>query len=84
MLYLESICDDASRKSEPAEKYCEHTKVGKNVIIRFGKIGADGQLKLKEFETKEEAQAEIDKRIKEKTKKGYIEKPSPHEQLERR
>ena len=78
MPYFEFIGEDATRKSERAEKYWEVTQVGKNVTVRFGKIGADGQLKVKEFETKEEAEAEVAKLIKEKTKKGYVEKPSPH------
>lgn len=80
MPYFEFIGEDASRKSERAEKYWEITQVGKSVTVRFGKIGADGQLKVKEFETKEEAEAEVAKLIKEKTKKGYVEKPSPHAQ----
>jgi predicted DNA-binding WGR domain protein len=46
--------------------------------VRFGKIGADGQLIVKDFETNEEAEAHMAKLITEKTKKGYIEKPSPH------
>lgn len=78
MPYFEFIGEDASRKSERAEKYWEISQVGKNVTVRFGKIGADGQLKVKEFESKEDAEAEVAKLIKEKTKKGYIEKPNPH------
>jgi len=78
MPYFEFIGEDASRKSERAEKYWEITQVGKNVTVRFGKIGAAGQLKVKEFATTEEAEAEAAKLIKEKTKKGYIEKPNPH------
>ena len=38
----------------------------------------DGQLIVKDFETKEEAEIHLAKLIKEKTKKGYVEKPSPH------
>jgi predicted DNA-binding WGR domain protein len=78
MPYFEFIGEDLSRKSATAEKYWEITQVGKNVTVRFGKIGADGQLKVKEFDTKEEAEAEVAKLIKEKTKKGYVEKPNPH------
>lgn len=81
MPYFEFIGEDASRKTERAEKYWEVTQVGKTVTVRFGKIGADGQLKVKEFETKEDAEAEVAKLIKEKTKKGYIEKPNPHVQF---
>jgi predicted DNA-binding WGR domain protein len=78
MPYFEFIGADASRKSERAEKYWEITQIGKTVTVRFGKIGADGQLKVKEFETKEDAEAEVVKLIKEKKKKGYLEKPNPH------
>jgi predicted DNA-binding WGR domain protein len=78
MPYFEFIGQDASRKSEHAEKFWEITQVGKKVTVRFGKIGADGQLKVKDFDTKEDAEAEVAKLIKEKTKKGYIEKPNPH------
>jgi len=70
MPYFEFIGEDASRKSEHAEKFWEITQVGKKVTVRFGKIGADGQLKVKEFETKEEAEADVAKLIKEKTKKA--------------
>ena len=59
MPYFEFIGEDLSRKSATAEKYWEITQVGKNVTVRFGKIGADGQLKVKEFDTKEEAEAAI-------------------------
>ena len=48
------------------------------VTVRFGKIGTEGQLIVKDLDTKEEAEAHMAKLIKEKTKKGYIEKPSPH------
>jgi predicted DNA-binding WGR domain protein len=78
MPYFEFIGEDTSRKSEHAEKFWEITQVGKKVTVRFGKIGADGQLKVKDFDTKEDAEAEVAKLVKEKTKKGYIEKPNPH------
>ena len=78
MPYFEFIGEDLSRKSESAAKFWEVTQVGKQITIRFGKIGADGQLKVKEFESKDEAEEEVAKLIKEKTKKGYIEKPNPH------
>jgi predicted DNA-binding WGR domain protein len=78
MPYFEFIGEDASRKSEHATKFWEVTQVGKKVTVRFGKIGADGQLKIKEFDSKGDAEAEVAKLIKEKTKKGYIEKLNPH------
>lgn len=78
MAYYEFIGEDAARKSERAEKFWEILQVESKVTVRFGKIGADGQLIIKDFETKEEAEAHMAKLIKEKTKKGYVEKPSPH------
>jgi predicted DNA-binding WGR domain protein len=44
--------------------------------VRFDKIGVDGQLIVKKFETNEEAEAHMAKLIKEKTKTGYVEKQS--------
>ena len=78
MAYYEFIGEDVARKSERAEKFWEILQVESKVTVRFGKIGVDGQLIIKDFETKEEAEAHMAKLIKEKTKKGYIEKPSPH------
>ena len=68
-------------RAGPTAKYWEITLVGKKVIVRYGKIGTDGQLSPKEFESKEEAETFVAKKIKEKTKEGYIEKPSPHAYL---
>jgi predicted DNA-binding WGR domain protein len=78
MPYFELIGDDPKLKGGHTAKYWEITQVGKKTIIRYGKIGTDGQLSNKEFETKEEAEAFVAKKIKEKTKEGYIEKPNPH------
>jgi predicted DNA-binding WGR domain protein len=44
MAYFEFIGEDVARKSERAEKYWEISQVGKKITVRFGKIGADGQL----------------------------------------
>ena len=52
MAYYEFIGEDKERKIERAEKYWEVSQVGKKVTIRFGKIGSDGQLIVKDFETK--------------------------------
>ena len=78
MAYYEFIGEDVARKSERAEKFWEILQVESKVTVRFGKIGVDGQLIIKDFETKEEAEAHMAKLIKEKTKKGYVEKPSPN------
>jgi predicted DNA-binding WGR domain protein len=77
MPYFELIGDDPKLQSGHTAKYWEITLVGKKVIVRYGKIGTDGQLSPKEFESKEEAEAFVAKKIKEKTKEGYIEKPNP-------
>ena len=78
MPYFELIGADPKLQSGHTAKYWEITLVGKKVIVRYGKIGTDGQLSPKEFESKEEAETFVAKKIKEKTKEGYIEKPSPH------
>ena len=78
MAYYEFIGEDAARKSERAEKFWEILQVESKVTVRFGKIGVAGRLIIKDFETKEEAEAHMAKLIKEKTKKGYVEKPSPN------
>ena len=77
MAYFEFIGEDASSKSETSEKFWEITQVEKKVTVRFGKIGVNGQTKDKEHPTKEDADKEVAQLIKEKTKKGYIEKPKP-------
>jgi predicted DNA-binding WGR domain protein len=74
MPYFEFIGEDKSRKSEHAEKFWEVTQDGATVTVRFGKLGTDGQTKVKDLGSPAEAEAEVAKLIKEKTKKGYIEK----------
>ena len=49
-------------------------------IVRFGRIGTEGQVKEKDFDSASEAKADTKKLIAEKTKKGYAEvggKPPP-------
>ena len=43
-------------------------------FTRYGKIGTDGQMTQKDWDSNEKAQAEANKLIAEKTKKGYVEK----------
>ena len=74
MPYFEFIGEDAQRKSENAAKFWEVTQNGPSFTVRFGKIGTKGQIKEKTCGSIEEATAEVEKLIKEKTKKGYIEK----------
>lgn len=46
---------------------------GASFTVTYGKVGAAGQTTTKTFPTPEKAQAEADKLIAEKTKKGYVE-----------
>src|SRR5215207_7243286 len=46
---------------------------GNSFTVTYGKIGSAGQTQTKTFPTPQKAQAEADKLIKEKTKKGYVE-----------
>lgn len=56
-----------------SHKFWNIEVVGTYYQVRFGKIGAAGQTQRKTFATAGEAQAEMDKLIKEKLKKGYAE-----------
>src|ERR1043165_1915846 len=46
---------------------------GSTFTVTYGKVGSDGQTQTKSFASAEKAQAEADKLIKEKVKKGYLE-----------
>jgi uncharacterized protein (TIGR02996 family) len=46
---------------------------GAGFTVTYGKVGSAGQTQTKSFGTAEEAQAEADKLIREKVKKGYTE-----------
>ena len=78
MPYFELIGADPKIQSGQTAKYWTIAQIDKEIIIRFGKIGTDGQFSKKEFESKEDAESFMAKKIKEKTKEGYIEKPNPH------
>lgn len=60
-------------KDAKSNKFWEVEVKGKNLQVTFGKIGTDGQSKPKAFATPEKAKAEMEKLIKEKTGKGYVE-----------
>jgi predicted DNA-binding WGR domain protein len=72
--YFEFVGEDKSRKSEAAAKFWEVSVSGSTMNVRFGKIGANGQTTVKEFSSASEATEAAEKLIKEKTKKGYVEK----------
>ncbi|MDP2341017.1 MAG: WGR domain-containing protein [Deltaproteobacteria bacterium] len=46
---------------------------GSTFHIVFGKLGSDGQRKEKEFDDESDAEAEMEKKIAEKLKEGYVE-----------
>ena len=56
-----------------SNKFWEVEVKGKTLNVTFGKIGTKGQSKPKDFATPEKASAEMEKLIKEKTGKGYVE-----------
>jgi predicted DNA-binding WGR domain protein len=63
--YLELSAD------EGAHKFYEAVVSGKKLTIRFGRIGDPGQTQTKTFATPAAAKAEAQKKIGEKTRKGY-------------
>jgi|688.fasta_scaffold243900_1 sulfatase modifying factor 1 len=56
-----------------SNKFWEVEVKGKTLNVTFGKIGTKGQSKPKDFATPEKAKAEMEKLIKEKMGKGYVE-----------
>jgi predicted DNA-binding WGR domain protein len=56
-----------------SNKFWEVEVKGKTLNVTFGKIGTKGQSKPKDFATPEKAKGEMEKLIKEKTGKGYVE-----------
>ncbi|HEY1811357.1 MAG TPA: WGR domain-containing protein [Kofleriaceae bacterium] len=56
-----------------SSKFWEASVDGTTLKTRHGKIGATGQIVIKEFSAKPEAIAAMDKLVAEKTKKGYVE-----------
>ncbi|MBE9228572.1 WGR domain-containing protein [Phormidium sp. LEGE 05292] len=64
-VYLE-LSDDRSHK------FYEVTVNAFDVIIRYGRIGTIGQTNRSTYSNLQKAQAEADKKINEKLKKGYL------------
>lgn len=56
-----------------ASKFWEITAKGTEVTVRYGRIGSDGQTKVKSFPNEAAAAAHVEKLIGEKTGKGYQE-----------
>ncbi len=55
-----------------ASKFWEGWVEGSTFFVRFGKIGTDGQTKLKKLASPSAAAAELGKLVAEKRKKGYV------------
>ena len=55
-------------------KFWEIRVEGNTFFTRYGKIGTDGQVTQKDYDSEAKAQAEAAKLVAEKTKKGYAEK----------
>lgn len=60
-----------------SNKFWEVFQDGKSVTVRFGRIGTDGQTQVKAHASEAEALKVLEKLIKEKTGKGYVEAGAP-------
>jgi predicted DNA-binding WGR domain protein len=58
-------------EAEGSHKFYEAVVSGKKLTVRFGRIGDPGQTQTKTFSTPDAARAEAQKKIAEKTRKGY-------------
>ena len=58
-------------QDEKSQKFWEVSVRGKAVTVRFGKVGAGGQTKTKEFDSNVRAKADAEKQAAAKKKKGY-------------
>jgi predicted DNA-binding WGR domain protein len=56
-----------------SSKFWEIDVQGPQFVVRYGKLGTNGQAQTKDFGTDAKATAEADKLIREKTAKGYAE-----------
>lgn len=57
-----------------SSKFWEIKLEGSSFTTRYGRIGTDGQMSMKEHDSEDKARREYDKLVSEKTKKGYVEK----------
>ena len=56
-----------------SDKFWEIEQQGISVVVCFGRMGSRGQTKTKEFSSEGEAAQHIEKLIREKSEKGYVE-----------
>ncbi|MCX4777637.1 WGR domain-containing protein [Streptomyces sp. NBC_01264] len=62
---------ELSQEDGGAHKFYEVTVDGTSVSVRYGRIGADGQVQSSSFPTVEKARAAAAKKVGEKVRKGY-------------
>ena len=72
--YFEYIGVSEENESGTSAKFWEVPLAAKTISVRYGRIGTDGQVSVKEFATEEEAQKYADKKVADKLKDGYLEK----------
>jgi uncharacterized protein (TIGR02996 family) len=60
-------------KDAKSHKFWEIDLDGDAFTVRYGKFGTSGQVQTKTFASSDKAEAEAEKLIKSKTKKGYVE-----------
>ena len=58
---------------DKSSKFWSIESNGSEFTVNYGRIGTSGQTQTKSFGSDEECQKAVDKLIKEKTGKGYIE-----------
>ncbi|MGK5637291.1 WGR domain-containing protein [Streptomyces sp. URMC 126] len=62
---------ELSQEGGGAHKFYEVTVAGTTVTVRYGRIGAAGQVQTSAFPTEEKARAAAAKKVGEKVRKGY-------------
>lgn len=60
-------------RDDKSAKFWEIEPRGTAVTTRWGRLGSDGTITLKELGSETKARAEVDKQIRSKTSKGYVE-----------
>ena len=73
-----SAATNGKRYLESGDKFWEVFVDGKSVKTRFGKIGSQGQMRLKEFKSAADAEADLEGQLAKKVKEGFAEAaPAP-------
>ncbi len=62
---------EGSTSQGPSHKYWIIKRFGKAVVVKFGKVGTRGQIRTKNLQTEEKAEAYFEKKVAEKIGKGY-------------